>query len=92
MTGQIQFEVQIRHSDRPGAVKAYADMRILLPDGELEIIGFAVIQQTGQKAFVGFPQIRGRNKFFPVVEAKGETREKIVQAIMDAYQHDEARA
>lgn len=92
MTREIKFEVQIRPSERPGAVKAYADMSILLPDGELEIIGFAVIQQTGQKAFVGFPQIRGRNKFFPVVEAKGETREKIVQAVLDAYEHAEARA
>jgi DNA-binding cell septation regulator SpoVG len=82
---EIKFYVRIRQSDRPGAVKAYADLRFLLPDGELEVMGFAIIQQPGQKHFVGFPQIRGRNKFFPVVEAKGETRERIVNAILQAF-------
>ena len=69
----------------------YADVRLLLPNGELEIIGFAIIQQPDQKPFVGFPQNKGRNRFFPVVEAKGETRERIVEAILQSYREAEAR-
>lgn len=77
---EIKFDVRIRPSDRPGPVKAYADLTFLFEDGELEIMGFPIIQQPGQKHFVGFPQIKGRNKYFPVVEAKRETRERIVKS------------
>ena len=88
---EIKFEVRIRRRDRPGSVKAYADLTFFLPDGELEIMGFGVIQQPGQKPFVGFPQIRGTNKYFPVVEAKRETRERIVKAILQSFREAEAR-
>lgn len=85
MAREITFEVEIRISVRPGPTKAHADVRILLPDGELEIIGFAIIQQHGKPLFVGFPQNKGRDRYFPVVEAKGKTRERIVEAILRSY-------
>jgi DNA-binding cell septation regulator SpoVG len=86
-----RFEVQIREVDIPGPVRAHADLRIFLPDGELLIMGFAVIQKPGQDIFIGFPSNKGRNKYFPVVEAKGETRDRIVGAILDAYESQKSR-
>ncbi len=88
---EVKIVVRIRPSERPGAVKAYADIRLLLPDGELEMIGFAIVEQPGKKPFVGFPQNRGRNKYFPVVEAKGKFREELVKAILHAHSESEAR-
>lgn len=91
MSNGPRFEVQIREIERPGPVRAHADLRIFLADGELHIMGFAVIQKPGQELFVGFPSNKGRNKYFPVVEAKGETRDRIVEAITDAYEREKSR-
>ncbi len=91
MASEVKFDVRIRPSERPGAVQAYADLRLLLPNGEVEMIGFAIVKQPGKKPFVGFPQNRGRNKYFPVVEAKGEIREEMVKAILRAYRETEER-
>lgn len=86
-----KIDVRVRPSERPGAVKAYADVRVLLPDGEIELIGFAIIQQSGKSPFVGFPQNRGRDKYFPVVEAKGKIREELVKAILKAHRETRSR-
>ena len=84
-----QFKVALRKPGKPGSTKAYADVQLIFPNGEIDLIGFAIINQSGQKPFVGFPQNRGRNKYFPVVEAKGEIREEIVRAILRAYHNQE---
>ena len=80
-----EIEVEIRPAVKPGKIKAFADVRLLLPDGEVFLHGFAVIQQDGKSPWVGFPQYPGRNKFFPVVEAKGRIHNAIVKAVLDAY-------
>jgi len=84
-----RMEVKIRPTNNPGVTKAHADLRIKLPSGEIELIGFAIIEQPGKKAFVGFPQNRGRNKYFPVVKASGDIEEEITKAILRAYEDEE---
>lgn len=85
-----KIEVKIRPTTNPGVTKAHADVRILLPNGELDLIGFAVIKQPHQDPFVGFPQNRGRNKYFPVVQANGELEDEIVKSVLRAYNKDKA--
>ena len=82
-----RMEVKIRPANTPGVTKAHADLRILLPNGEIDLIGFAIIEQPGKPAFVGFPQNRGRNKYFPVVQATGEIEEEIIKSILRAYKN-----
>src|SRR5258708_37157091 len=36
-----------------------------------------------------FPQNRGRNKYFPVVQASGEIEEEIIKSILRAYKKDD---
>lgn len=84
-----KIEVKIRPTNAPGVTRAHADLRILLPNGEIHLIGFAIIEQPGQKTFVGFPQNRGRNKYFPVVQASGEIEEEITKSILRAYKNDD---
>jgi hypothetical protein len=84
-----KLEVEIRPTKTPGVTKAHADVRITLPSGKLELIGFAVIEQPGKKPFVGFPQNRGRNKYFPVVDASGDLRDEIEKEILRAYKDEE---
>lgn len=80
------LKVTIRPTPKPGSVKAYADVRIAVPGGELEIRGFSVIQADGKPLFVGFPSRQGKfGKYFPTVEAEGEIREAICKAILKAY-------
>lgn len=83
-----KIEVTIRSANNPGVTKAHADVRLLLPNGEIDMIGFAVIEQPGKKPFVGFPQNRGRNKYFPVVQASGEIEEEIIKAVLRAFEKD----
>jgi hypothetical protein len=80
-----KIEVEIRLTGQPGPTKAHADVRLILPNGEIQLIGFAIVKQPGKKTFVGFPQNRGRNKYFPVVQATGDIQEEIVKAILRAY-------
>jgi DNA-binding cell septation regulator SpoVG len=80
-----KIEVTIRPVDKPGSTKAHADVRLLFSDGEMLLLGFAVIQQGNKPLWVGFPEISGRSKYFPVVECKGHIKKAIIKAILDAY-------
>jgi hypothetical protein len=84
-----KMQVTIRPSKDLGATKAHADLRITLPSGEIELIGFAIIKQPGKEAFVGFPQNRGRNKYFPVVKASGDLEEEITKTILRAFKDED---
>jgi DNA-binding cell septation regulator SpoVG len=80
-----KIDVTIRKLSNPGITKAHADVQITLPNGIIELIGFAVIERPGKKVFVGFPQNRGRNKYFPVVKASGDVEGEITEAILRSY-------
>lgn len=84
-----KIEVEVRPTSQLGATKAHADVRLIVPNGEVLLIGFAIVKQAGKKAFVGFPQNRGRNKYFPVVQAKGDIQEEIIKAILRAYKDED---
>ena len=89
--GKREITIHIRFADNPGSVKAYADVRLSFSDGELQLIGFAIIEHPGKDQFVAFPQNRGRNRYFPVVAAKGDLREEIIKEILRAYKHAKER-
>jgi hypothetical protein len=78
---------EIRLRNRPGAVKAYADIQIQTDGGILQEKGYAVIQKDGAAPFIGFPSRPGSipGKFFPIVDAEGEIRTMIFNAILAAY-------
>jgi DNA-binding cell septation regulator SpoVG len=79
--------VEIRFSARPGSLRAYADVQIQTSNGILLKRGYAVIQKEGNPPFVGFPSRQGKipGKFFPIVEAEGDIRMMIIDAILAAY-------
>jgi DNA-binding cell septation regulator SpoVG len=86
--GIPKINVQIRRIPQPGPTKAHADVTLSFSNGVIDLIGFAIIQQPGKKAFVGFPQNRGRNKYFPVVKATGEIEGEIVKTILRAFKSE----
>ncbi len=79
--------VVIHLATKPGALKAFADLKLSLANGELILHGFSVIQQEGKSAWVGFPQKAGNTpgRYFPITEADGELRGEIATAVLDAY-------
>lgn len=82
------ISVEIRTSNKPGFLKAYADIRIHTGEGVLCEKGYAVIQKDGGSPFVGFPSRAGNTpgKFFPIVEAEGDIRKAIIEAIIAGFQ------
>jgi hypothetical protein len=87
------LKVEIRPATRPGAVKAFADVDWLLPEGTLMLRGFSIVQTDGKPAFVGFPSKPGSSpgKFFPVVEAEGSLRKTLCEAVLNAFEEWEAQ-
>ena len=81
------ISAEIRFSNRPGPLKAYADIQILTDNGVLQEKGYAVIHKEGGTPFVAFPSRPGTvpGKFFPVVEAEGDIKTKIFDAILTAF-------
>jgi hypothetical protein len=51
------------------------------------VLGYAVIQKDGGSPFIGSPSRPGNmpGKFFPIVEAEGDIRKEIFDAILAAY-------
>jgi len=86
---ETEIKVEIRPAAKPGKVKAFADLRLSLSDGEIFVYGCAVIQSDGKSPWVGFPQNPGRNKFFPVVVAKGRIEKAITRAVLEAFRETE---
>jgi len=86
-----ELGVQIRLAENPGSVKAHADVTLTFSDGELQLIGFAVIEHPGKDLFVGFPANRGRDRYFPVVAADGDLRNEIIGEIVRAYKEERER-
>lgn len=87
------MEVDIRPATKPGSVKAYADVQMDVPGGQITIYGFSVIQKDGKPPFVGFPSKPGsvQGKYFPVFQAEGSIRETICKAVLEAFRQIGAR-
>jgi DNA-binding cell septation regulator SpoVG len=91
LLGKREIAIEIRMAENPGPVKAYADVTLSFSDGELQLIGFAVIVHPGKDLYVAFPQNRGRTRFFPVVAADGDLRNEIIKEILRAYDQAKGR-
>jgi DNA-binding cell septation regulator SpoVG len=83
----ISISVEIRLSNRPGPVKAYADIQLQTAEGALHEKRNAVIQKEGGSPFIGFPSRPGNTsgKFFPIIDAEGDIRKEILDAVLIAY-------
>jgi len=89
---EMDIAVTIRLRDGDGFLRAFADVRLELPGGQLTASGFSVIEKDGKPPFVGFPSKQGKipGKYFPVVEAEGDLRKDICDAILEAYEAETA--
>jgi len=86
-----KIKVEIRFLENPGSVRAYADVTLIFTDGELQLIGCAIVAQPGKGPFVAYPANRGNRRYFPVVAAKGDLHKEIINEIMRAYEAAKAR-
>lgn len=86
-----KIKVEIRFLENPGSVRAYADVTLIFTDGELQLIGCAIVVQPGKSPFVAYPANRGNKRYFPVVTAKGDLHKEIVDEILRAYEKAKER-
>ncbi len=82
------ISVQIRPTPKAGKVKAYADVTLRIPDGDIRIYGCAIVQSDGKPPFVGFPSRPGNipGKYFPVIELDGDVSGSVARAVLEAYE------
>ena len=80
--------VDLRLSTRADSkVKAFADATIPLgDDGTLTIFGFSILQSDGRPTRVMSPARKGKQSWFPIVEAAGRIRSLIDAAILAEYE------
>jgi hypothetical protein len=92
---EFPISVELRWVVKPGhKVAAFATARIAFETGDLTVHGFSIVDDNGKPPWVGFPQKSGRmdGKYFPVFEATGEWRQRIIDAILLAYQDPKNKA
>jgi hypothetical protein len=75
--------VRPNKSDKSKA-KAYADVTLVFDDGELKLVGFSVIDY-GDRLCVYSPANRGISQWFPLIDLKGQLRQRIEAEIIRAY-------
>jgi hypothetical protein len=70
-------------------LRALADVRIHLPDGELTIRRCAVFQRDGQPPWASLPRIafekNGKRQFVPLIDLSGELKKRVLEAVLDEY-------
>lgn len=90
MATQQKYQVDVFDMERftdKGSLKAIASVKI---GKSLRIMGFRVIEQPNQKAWVSPPQNtwrdkEGKTKYSPVVELSGELKNAVDEAVLHAW-------
>lgn len=74
---------------KSGHLRAFADVTVLTPGGELIIKGCRVMQSNGKGLWVALPSTRysknGETKYKDVIEMTQTSRRKLFEAILSAY-------
>jgi len=95
-TSAVKIEVRIRAAQKPGAIKAHADISITFATtSTLEIFGISVVQQDESKPpWISYPQRAGKKagRFFPIVRIIGALHDWIVREVLTEYARSLARA
>jgi DNA-binding cell septation regulator SpoVG len=72
-----------------GPLKAFADVALQTPYGEIILKGCRIVQKAGQAPWVGFPTISyvkgGQTKYKDLIETSQVTKRKLAEAILAAY-------
>lgn len=81
--------VEIRLFKNSGNLKAFADMILPNPLGDITIRGFRVVQKPGSEPWVAFPQTsflkNGNVQYVPLLEMSRRLRSQIQELILEEY-------
>jgi DNA-binding cell septation regulator SpoVG len=80
MTAAITV-LAIRKLDGKSTVKAFVDLQL----GGVKIMGAKIIQQEGQKAWLGMPAVKGNHGWTNTVELSKHLREKVTEVVLAAW-------
>jgi hypothetical protein len=80
--------LEIRLTDTPGPVKAYADLVIQATEGMLRVLGYAVIRNDSGTPAIGFPCTPGdmAGEFLSVVDAEGDIQKELFDYLIPLYE------
>jgi DNA-binding cell septation regulator SpoVG len=92
---QPTIRVDLRLTDGKESIKAYADVTLPTPLGDITHKGFRVVQKNGEAPWVGFPNStyikNGKKVTRPFLEAREALLRQIADAVLAEYA-DQAKA
>lgn len=78
------------HRYESGQLKAFVDITMLTPLGEITLRGFRIVQKLGQPPWIANPatsyQKNGETKFKDLIDAPQGTQRRLAQAILAEYE------
>ena len=78
------------HRYESGQLKAFADVTLPTPLGEITLRGFRVVEKPGHPPWVAYPatsyQKDGKPKFKDMIDAPQGTKRRLAQAILAEYE------
>lgn len=78
------------HRYESGQLKAFADITLLTPFGEITLRGFRIVQKPGQSPWVAYPatayQKDGKTHFKNLIDAPQGTQRRLAQAILAEFE------
>lgn len=73
----------------PGAMRGWADVRVVTDEGSIRINGVAIVESKDGGYFLSFPQRKDskQDRWFSIVDVEGKLKDKIRDAVMGAYKN-----
>ena len=81
-----QITVEIRKPGKPGAIKAYADVSLNFPDGELHRSDSRLSLSRGNRRGLAFRKIMVRTGISRLSMPRGRIRDQLIKDILSAYE------
>ncbi len=83
------IEINLSSIQAKPPLRALADVRLHLPDGELTIRRCAVFERNDQPPWVSLPRItfekHGKRQFVPLIDLSRELKKRVLEAVLDEY-------
>ena len=78
------------HRHESGQLKAFADITLLTPLGEITLRGFRVVQKPGKSPWVAYPatsyQKDGKTQFKNLIDAPQGTQQRLARAVLAEFE------
>lgn len=88
----VAIEIDLVRLEAKPPLRALADVRLLLSEGELRIRRCAVFERDGQPPWASLPRIafskNGKKQYVPVLDLPHGLKKQVLEALLKQYQEN----